>query len=133
MQLKEIIEEFLLELDIRGASKKIIRSYTNSLKIFSDYIGEIEVEKIKAVHIKGFAKFNKDRGLKQKTQNRYISAVRALYSYMIEEIVTKNLGYLVKLVNATDKKEIEVFMSEEIKKLVVYKKRGTQKDNKYLV
>ncbi|MFR3569017.1 hypothetical protein GKD14_16290 [Paeniclostridium sordellii] len=52
---------------------------------------------------------------------------------MIEEIVTKNLGYLVKLVNATDKKEIEVFMSEEIKKLVVYKKRGTQKDNKYLV
>ncbi|MFR3569018.1 hypothetical protein GKD14_16285 [Paeniclostridium sordellii] len=69
MQLKEIIEEFLLELDIRGASKKIIRSYTNSLKIFSDYIGEIEAEKIKAVHIKGFVKFNKDIGLKRKTQN----------------------------------------------------------------
>lgn len=133
MQLKEIIEEFLLELDIKGASKETIRSYTNSLKIFADYIGEIEVEKIKAVHIKGFAKFNKDRGLKQKTQNGYISAVRALYSYMIEEIVTKNLGYSVKLVNATDKKEIEVFTSEEIKKLVAYKKMGTQKDNKYIV
>lgn len=63
MQLKEIIEEFLLELDIRGASKETIRSYTNSLKVFSDYIDEIEVEKIKTVHIKGFAKFNKDRGL----------------------------------------------------------------------
>ncbi|CEP39685.1 tyrosine-type recombinase/integrase [Paraclostridium sordellii] len=134
MQLKEIIEEFLLELDIRGASKETIRSYTNSLKVFSDYIGEIEVEKIKAVHIKGFAKFNKDRGLKQKTQNGYISAVRALYSYMIEEeIVTKNLGYSVKLVNATDKKEIDIFTSEEIKKLVAYKKMGTQKDNKYIV
>ena len=134
MQLTDIIEEFLLELDIRGASKETIRSYTNSLKIFSDYIGDMEVEKIKAVHIKGFAKFNKDRGLKQKTQNGYISAVRALYSYMIEEeIVTKNLGYSVKLVNATDKKEIEVFTSEEIKKLVAYKKMGTQKDNKYIV
>ncbi|MFR6016457.1 MAG: site-specific integrase [Paraclostridium sordellii] len=119
MQLKEIIEEFLLELDIRGASKETIRSYTNSLKVFSDYIGEIEVEKIKAVHIKGFAKFNKDRGLKQKTQSGYISAVRALYSYMIEEeIVTKNLGYSVKLVNATDKKEIDVFTSEEIKSTI---------------
>lgn len=134
MQLTDIIEEFLLELDIRDASKETIRSYTNSLKIFSDYIGDMEVEKIKAVHIKGFAKFNKDRGLKQKTQNGYISAVRALYSYMIEEeIVTKNLGYSVKLVNATDKKEIEVFTSEEIKKLVSYKKMGTQKDNKYIV
>lgn len=52
---------------------------------------------------------------------------------MIEEIVTKNLGYSVKLVNATDKKEIEVFTSEEIKKLVSYKKIDTQKDNKYIV
>lgn len=41
MQLKEIIEEFLLELDIRGVSKETIRSYTNSLNVFSDYIGEI--------------------------------------------------------------------------------------------
>lgn len=134
MQLSEMIEEFLLELDIRGASKETIRSYNNSLKIFSDYIGEIEVEKIKAVHIKGFAKFNKDRGLKQKTQNGYISAVRELYSYMIEEeIVTKNLGYSVKLINAIDKKEIEVFTNEEIKRLVRYTKTGTQKDNKYIV
>lgn len=50
-----------------------------------------------------------------------------------EEIVTKNLGYSVKLVNSTDKKEIEVFTSEEIKKLVSYKKIDTQKDNKYIV
>lgn len=54
MQLNEMIEEFLLELDIRGASKETIRSYNNSLKLFSNYMGDIEVE-----DIKGFAKFNK--------------------------------------------------------------------------
>lgn len=134
MQLKDIIEEFLLELDRRGNSKETIRSYTNALKVFNDYIGSIEVEDIKPIHIKGFAKFNKDRGLKQKTQNGYISSIRAMYSYLVDEdIVHKNLGYSVKLVNATDKKEIEVFTSDEIKRLIQYKKSGTQKDNKYLV
>lgn len=134
MQLNEMIEEFLLELDIRGASKETIRSYTNSLKVFSNYIGNIEIEDIKAIHVKGFAKFNKDRGLKQKTQNGYISSIRAFYSYLVEEeIATKNLGHSVKLVNATDKKEIEVFTMDEIKRLVGYKKTGTQKDNRYIV
>ena len=31
MQLSEIIEKFLLELDIRGSGKETIRSYKNSL------------------------------------------------------------------------------------------------------
>lgn len=109
MQLSEMIEEFLLELDIRGASKETIRSYNNSLKIFSDYIGEIEVEKIKAVHIKGFAKFNKDRGLKQKTQNGYISSIRALYS----KILTSKL--------------LESYSSSDVEILLIYMKHYQEK------
>lgn len=34
MLLEDAIQEFLLELDIKGASKETIRSYTNSLKKF---------------------------------------------------------------------------------------------------
>ena len=72
MQLKDAIEEFLLELDIRGASKETIRSYSNCLKIFNEHIGgSAELDNIKAINIKEFAKFNKDRGLKLKTQNEY--------------------------------------------------------------
>lgn len=68
MQLKDEIEEFLLELDIRSASKETIRSYTNCLKIFQEYIGDsTKLDNIKAISIKEFAKFNKDRGLKIKT------------------------------------------------------------------
>lgn len=134
MKLREVIEEFILELEIRGTSKQTIRCYKNYLKIFNDYMGNIEVEDIKTVHIKSFQKFNIERGLKQKSQNSYISAIRALYEYLIEEdIVNKNLGLSVKLINASDKKEIEVFTNEEIKKLINYKKSGTQKDNKYLI
>lgn len=135
MEIKDAIEEFLLELDIRGSSKETIRSYTNSLKIFSEYVGDsIKLDNIKAINIKGFAKFNKDRGLKIKTQNGYISSIRALYSYLLEEdIVSKNLGYSVKLVNATDKKEIEVFTKDEIKKLVEHKRSFNEKVSPYLI
>lgn len=100
MLLEDAIEEFLLELDIKGASKETIRSYENSLKVFKEYMCDnTNLDNIKTTHIKGFAKFNKDRGLKQKTQNGYISSIRALYSYLVnEEIVSKNLGYTVKLV-----------------------------------
>ncbi|MCC0667605.1 tyrosine-type recombinase/integrase [Clostridioides sp. ZZV14-6153] len=133
MKLKDAIEEFLLELDIRGASDGTKTTFRNALNIFNDFVGEIELKEIKAIHIKGFAKFNKDRGLKQKTQNIYISAIRALYTYLIEEeMVTKNLGFSVKLLNATDKKEIEVFTNEEIKKLTKYKRKFNIKESPYI-
>lgn len=135
MLLEDAIEEFLLELDIRGVSKETIRSYSNSLKFFKEYMSDnTNLDNIKAIHIKGFAKFNKDRGLKQKTQNSYISSIRALYEYLIEEdIVSKNLGLSVKLVNANDKKEIEVFTKDEIKKLIEHKRSFNEKTSPFLV
>ena len=135
MLLEDAIEEFLLELDIKGASKETIRSYTNALKVFKEYMCDnTNLENIKSIHIKGFAKFNKERGLKQKTQNGYISSIRALYAYLVEEeIVAKNLGYTVKLVNATDKKDIEVFTKDEIKKLIEYKRTFNEKTSPFLV
>ena len=76
MLLEDAIEEFLLELDIRGVSKETIRSYSNSLKFFKEYMSDnTNLDNIKAIHIKGCAKFNKDRGLKQKTQNSYIKRI----------------------------------------------------------
>lgn len=68
MLLDNAIEEFLLELDIKGASKETIRSYTNALKVFKEFMRDNNnLNNIKAIHIKEFAKFNKERGVKQKT------------------------------------------------------------------
>ena len=135
MLLEDAIEEFLLELDIKGASKETIRSYTNSLKVFKEYMCDNNnLDNIKAIHIKEFAKFNKDRGLKIKSQNGYISSIRALYTYLVDEdIVSKNLGFTVKLINANDKKEIEVFTKDEIKKLVQHQRSFNDKVSPFLV
>ena len=101
MLLDNAIKEFLLELDIKDSSKDTIRSYTNALKVFEEFMADNDnINNIKAIHIKEFAKFNKDRRLNKKIQNGYIYAIRALYTYFIDEhIVSKYLGFSVKLVN----------------------------------
>lgn len=135
MLLEDAIKEFLLEYDIRGISKETIRCYSNALKIFAEFIGEdAKVQDIKVIHIKEFIKFNKDRGLKIKSQNTYITVIRSLYNYLIEEdIVSKNIGYSVKLLSATDKKEIEVFTKDEMKKLIQYQRTFNEKISTFLV
>ena len=85
MQIIDAITEYIDELEITNTSKETIRAYKNSLKIFSKFIREdTEVKKISSSDIKSFQQFNKDRGLKQKTLNAYISALRGMFNYLID-------------------------------------------------
>ena len=124
MKIKDLVEEVKEELEINNISKETIRTYGNGFNKFLEFIGEeTEVEKIKESDIKNFHRFNKDRGLKQKTQNSYISALRSLFNYAVEEeIINKNPAMAVKLQKAKDKKTIEIFTKEEIIKLKNWKK-----------
>lgn len=127
MKIEKLLEEFKLDMEINNYSKETVYRYGNLLKIFNTYLTEVlsvtDVEKIKAVYVKVFVKFNKDRGWKQKTQNSYISTIRLFYLFLIKEnIVDKNLGYSVKSKKAREQREIEVFTNEEMKKLFNYKR-----------
>ena len=127
MKIENLLEEFKLDMEINNYSKETVYRYGNLLKIFNTYLTEVlsvtDVEKIKAVYVKVFVKFNKDRGWKQKTQNSYISTIRLFYLFLIKEnIVDKNLGYSVKSKKAREQREIEVFTNEEMTKLFNYKR-----------
>ena len=113
-------------MEITNTSKETIRSYKNSLNIFSKFIKEhTDVKKISISDIKSFHQFNKERGLKQKTLNAYISALRGMFNYLIDEqIIKKNPAMSIKLERAKDKKIIEVFTNEEVKRLVDWNKRS---------
>lgn len=126
MQLIDAITEYIDELEITNTSKETIRSYKNSLNIFSKFIKEnTDVKKISIFDIKSFHQFNKERGLKQKTLNAYISALRGMFNYLIDEqIIKKNPAMSIKLERAKDKKIIEVFTNEEVKRLVDWNKRS---------
>ena len=126
MPINDAIIEYLDELEITNTSKETIRAYKNALKIFSKFIKEdTDITKINVSDIKAFHQFNKDRGLKQKTLNSYISAIRGMFKYLIDEqIVTNNPAMSVKLERAKDKKIIEVFTKDEVKRLVNWNKKS---------
>lgn len=137
MKIEKLLEEFKLDMEINNYSKETVYRYGNLLKIFNTYLTEVlsvtDVEKIKAVYVKVFVKFNKDRGWKQKTQNSYISTIRLFYLFLIKEnIVDKNLGYSVKSKKAREQREIEVFTNEEMKKLFNYKRVGNIQKSPFL-
>ena len=106
MQIIDAITEYIDELEITNTRKETIRAYKNSLNIFSKFIREdTDVKKISSSDIKSFQQFNKDRGLKQKTLNAYISALRTMFNYLIDEqIIKNNRAMAVKLEKAKDKK-----------------------------
>ncbi|MEG0181200.1 MAG: tyrosine-type recombinase/integrase [Romboutsia sp.] len=126
MQIIDAITEYIDELEITNTSKETIRAYKNSLNIFSRFIKEdADVKKISASDIKSFHQFNKDRGLKQKTLNAYISALRGMFNYLVDEhIIKTNPAMAVKLQKAKDKKTIEVFTNDEVRRLVDWNKRS---------
>lgn len=137
MKIEKLLEEFKLDMEINNYSKETVYRYGNLLKIFNTYLTEVlsvtDVEKIKAVYVKVFVKFNKDRGWKQKTQNSYISTIRLFYLFLIKgNIVDKNLGYSVKSKKAREQREIEVFTNEEMKKLFNYKRVGNIQKSPFL-
>lgn len=138
MYISDLIDEFKIDLEISNFSKETIRVYINSLKIFSKYMEEVlsitEIEHIKPSHLKAFQRFNKERGLRQKSLNMYISSLRKFFNFLIEEeiIETKNLANSLKLSKVKDIKSIDIFTSDEIKKLIQYKRDFNIQYSKFL-
>ena len=137
MSIFDLIKEFKLDLEIGNCSKETVRVYSNALNVFAIYLRDIlsitEIEDVKSLHLKAFHKFNKERGLKQKSLNMYVSALRKFFDYLIEEevIVGKNPASVIKLSRARDIKDIEIFTNEEIKKLSEYKRDSNIQHSKY--
>lgn len=60
------IEDFMEHCKLKGLSKKTMKSYESTLKLFSKYIEEefqvIKIEEVKIKHVNEYVKFTKERG-----------------------------------------------------------------------
>lgn len=69
MLLKDVLEEFLLELEIRNYSKRTLKSYKNNNLLFFTYLEKefeiIEIKEVKSIHIKTYIKFLKSKKKKR--------------------------------------------------------------------
>lgn len=119
MLLKQLLNEFILELEIREYSKRTLKGYkNNNLLLFTYLKKHFEIEKIedvKPTHIKSYIKFLQKQGRKTTYINGVIKSFRAFFKYAIqEEIIEENpmlkVGWLREgtvLINTFSEEEVE--------------------------
>ncbi|PEM21294.1 integrase [Bacillus toyonensis] len=67
------VENFLLHCDSKHLSRKTIRSYDQTLKLFASYLERelkiTDVDKVKPLHIRTYIKYLRERGKYTFTSN----------------------------------------------------------------
>ncbi|WP_053956802.1 tyrosine-type recombinase/integrase [Inediibacterium massiliense] len=120
------IEDFLLDCEAKGLTKKTLKSYRNNTLFFLNYCNEefgIEkVSRIKSVHVKKFISEKLENEQSTRYVNTIIKTLRSFFKFCEEEEYVVN-NIIDKVSNVKDtKKVIETFNEEEVKKMLeVYK------------
>jgi integrase/recombinase XerD len=120
--LKELLKEFILELEIKNYSKRTLKSYKNNNLLMFTYLEKefevVEVEDVKTPHIKSYIKFLERQGRKTSYINGLLKCFRAFFKYVVdEEILSLNPMARVGWVRE-GKVIINTFNDEEVSKMI---------------
>lgn len=89
MELKDILDEFTFNCEVKNFSKRTIKSYRNNNALFHNFlVGEFKVtrlEDVKPIHIKKYFKFLLQKGCKPTYANGVLKTLRAFFRYCTEE------------------------------------------------
>lgn len=89
MQIKEAISEYLVEIEIRGYSKKTIKTYKVKLNIFGRYCEEIEgiddVDDIRLAVIKKYTQHMLRKGNKGTYVNGSLKTIKSFVQWLNDE------------------------------------------------
>lgn len=88
MEIKEAIEDYLVEIEVRGYSKKTIRTYGIKLNIFLRYCEEQgvgDIDDVRLPLIKKFTQFMLQRGNKGTYINGCLKTIKSFCQYCYDE------------------------------------------------
>lgn len=131
MLLKDLLDEFVLELEIQNYSPKTITTYKGKNLNFINYLKsnhDIEcLEDVKTIHIKSYIAGLRRGQRKASYINSVIKTLQAFFKYAKEQDFVKDNPILdVKLLKQ-NKPIINVFTEEEVNRML-----NTFKGNKFL-
>lgn len=89
MKNQEWLDRFIGYLRVeRGLSANTLSSYKSDLRMYVEYLGDMELVRVSAADVSGFIRFLYDRGLKPRSAARALAAVRGLHRFLILEKIT---------------------------------------------
>ncbi len=124
MTLFQHIQKFLEYCEIaQNKSQKTLENYSHYLKRFQEFIGknalpkDIDLEKVQEyrVYLNRF-KDEKGKGLRQKTQNYHIIALRAFLKYLTKNDIKTLAPEKIEL-SKIPKRSVEVLSREELERI----------------
>ena len=121
MLLEDLLNEYILELQVKNCSPATIRSYKNNLLKFIGFL-ELDLEEVRTVHIKEYILHLQSKGLKATYINTIIKHIRGLFNYAWEEeYINTNIANKVKFLKEITP-VIETFNEGEIRAMLDYYK-----------
>lgn len=122
MLLEQLLNEFILELEIKSYSKRTLKGYkNNNLLLFTYLKKQFQIEKVedvKPTHIKSYIKFLQKQGRKATYINGVIKSFRAFFKYATsEEIIEENTMLKVGWLRE-GKVIINTFNNEEVDRMI---------------
>ena len=99
--LKNLLEEFLLEIKLKNYSPRTLISVRNNNLLFLSYLesefGITTLEKLSHVHIKSYIKYKQSLGLKPTYINSILKNMSMFFRYLQdEEYIEANLAKKVR-------------------------------------
>lgn len=121
LYIKDVVKEFIFELQIRNYANRTIKEYNNNLRRFFDYIKEKydidELEEISPIHIKQYVGDKKEMDVKSTTLNTYLKHLKVFFKYCNEEEYCLNIAKKVKRAKEP-KTIIKTFEDIEVAKML---------------
>ena len=124
MLITELLEEYLLELEVKGVAKSTYTNYKRYISRFIQMIGNKDIKAITNRDAKLFIREMQNNDFKSKTINLALTSIKSMFTYATEE------GYLginpihQKKINQNDLKEIDIFTPEELIALCNYNRNS---------
>ncbi len=122
MFLKDLLQEYIFECEIKKFTWKTIKSYRNSNLYLINYLEQefniTNAKEVMPTHIKQFMMFQIKKGCKESYLNGLLRAFRAFYKYLLQEgYITENPTLKINWAKES-KTIIKTFTNEEVKKMM---------------
>ncbi len=118
MDLKTLRKEFLEYLEIeKGRSLNTLENYGRCLAAFFGFLGDAGPEKITDEAVRGFRMLLNRRGLKKKTQNYYLIALRVFLKYLARRGIASLAPERIELAKVSQR-ELDLITEGDLERLL---------------